>query len=228
MELLLGEQAIMKTQMKNKLFKTLKTILLFLCILPVSLFAAAATPLDQLSSLLQKFTTMQANFTQSSYDNTGNLIQKSTGQMALQRPGKFRWDVQTPNKQLLVADGSYLWIYDIDLAQASKQQLKGAKTTNPATLISGSVDTIAQQFTVTTAKAKAGVSAFNLVPNDKNSPFKSVELDFKNSALSGISIRDNLDQLTTINFSNVKTNLSLDSSLFQFKAPKGVDLVLNK
>jgi outer membrane lipoprotein carrier protein len=213
--------------MKIKLFKFLKPAILFLCILPVSLFADTTAPIDQLGTLLQKFTTMQANFTQYSYDNTGNLIQKSTGQMALQRPGKFRWKVTSPNKQLLVADGTYLWIYDIDLAQASKQQLKGAQTTNPATLISGSVDTLKQQFTVTTTKSKGATSAYKLTPIDKQSPFKFVELDFKSSTLSAIQIRDNLDQLTKINFSDIKTNTSLDSSLFQFKAPTGVDLVFN-
>ena len=35
--------------------------------------------------------------------------------MALQRPGKFRWEVTNLSPQTVSANGNTLWIYDPDL-----------------------------------------------------------------------------------------------------------------
>ena len=41
--------------------------------------------------------------------------------MELQRPGKLRWAYSKPFEQLIVGDGSTLWIYDKELAQITKR-----------------------------------------------------------------------------------------------------------
>ena len=179
----------------------------------------------QLSQLLSGLKTMQANFTQNSYDIHGKILQKSTGTMALQRPGKFRWNIKTPHKQMYIADGTYLWTYDAALAQATKQRLNPAKNNNPASLLSGSVASLQQRFYVTeTGNTKTG-QWFQLKPKAKNDLFRYIELHFQNNQLNEMKLSDNLGQLSTFIFSNIQINTNLDQKLFQFAPPKAVDVI---
>lgn len=141
--------------------------------------------------------------------------------MDLQRPGKFRWSIKTPSTQLIVADGNYLWIYDADLEQVTKQKLNASNTTNPASLLSGDAVAIQQRFNV----RDAGNDSFELTPKGKNDLFKSVRLNFKNNVLNQMIVVDNLDQITTFNFNFVKINPNLSPSTFVFSPPKGVDII---
>lgn len=194
---------------------------------PTTTTAPAATSNEasqELVKLLGSFTSMQANFVQNSFDAHGNLLQKSSGQMALQRPGKFRWNTTSPNKQLLIADGKNLWIYDADLQQATKQKLDPSKNTNPASLLSGSIDSLQQRFSVNRMPSSGAGEWFELKPTAKNDMFQWIRLHFENNILTEMSLSDNLGQQSTLTFSQVKTNGDLNSNLFQFKPPAGTDV----
>jgi outer membrane lipoprotein carrier protein len=74
-----------------------------------------------LTGILLNTQTMEADFSQTVKDKTHHNIQQTQGHMALVRPGKFRWEVKSPNQQLIVANGKRLWIYDPDLEQPFMQ-----------------------------------------------------------------------------------------------------------
>jgi len=46
--------------------------------------------------------------------------QQYSGELAVRRPGMFRWQYQLPYEQLYVGDGSVIWHYEPDLMQAEK------------------------------------------------------------------------------------------------------------
>ena len=78
-----------------------------------------ATGLAQ-SALIDFSSTMfsfSADFTQTVYDSDSVALQESTGRVELLRPGKFRWVYNEPSRQVIVADGLSLWVYDEDIAQ---------------------------------------------------------------------------------------------------------------
>jgi outer membrane lipoprotein carrier protein len=102
-----------------KILKLLISILLFVN-------AAYAAPSTDLSTLLNSLHSMRSDFTQTVYDNHGKAIQKSYGQMALQRPGKFRWEIKKPIPQVIVANDTRLWVYDPDLEQVTIRALHQA------------------------------------------------------------------------------------------------------
>lgn len=222
--------------MKKFFLSTLSFILLFS--LPSFIVVSFASPpstasvspnaatLARLTQLLGNLQTMQANFSQVTVSANGERT-RTSGQMAIVRPGKFRWAVQKPNKQLFVADGQYLWIYDQDLAQVTKQKLQANKSGNPAALLSSSLTNLQQQFYVTQLKPYNQMIAFQLKPKSGESMFKWVNLYFKNNQLASMSMLNNLDQTSTFNFSHVKFNNAVDLSLFRFKAPKGTDVIQN-
>lgn len=175
---------------------------------------------NQLTQLLQNLKTFSADFNQVIQDKNGNTIQESHGKMALQRPGRFRWNTLKPNQQLIVADGKTIWIYDKDLQEVTKKK-QTEDTQSPALLLSDSVDHLAQRFNV----SSLSTNDFELTPV-RSDLFKSVELVFnKKGTLTNMTLNDNLGQHTQIQFTHAFANTSLPSTLFTFHPPKDADVV---
>jgi outer membrane lipoprotein carrier protein len=189
-------------------------------------FASTEASSD-LSGLLNNFNAMSANFSQVLYDNSGTVIERHTGSMALERPGKFRWQVNNPNQQLLIADGRYLWIYDVDLQQATKQRMDSSKSNSPASLLSGSVSNLENRFTVSQMKKADPGQWFELKPRENKDLFNWIQLHFIDNKLVEMHLLDNLGQLSTFAFTQVEVNPNLPKNTFVFQAPKGVDVVDN-
>src|SRR3990167_5239597 len=95
----------------------LKKLIIF-----VIVFASGVATGEDAGDLLQKklntLQSMRANFTQVIYVKQRE-ISHSDGNMALQRPGHFRWQTKNPMAQIIVADGKKIWIYDVDLEQVT-------------------------------------------------------------------------------------------------------------
>lgn len=179
---------------------------------------------DQLSQLLNNLQTSKANFTQTVMNSRGQILQQLTGKMAIQRPGRFRWEVMQPNRQLLIADGQRIWFYDIDLQQISIQTQKSADTDSPAALLSDSPKNLTQQFAI---HPLMDVQGFTLFPKNKNALFQSITLIFEKNRLREMRLTDKLDQQTVINFSQVELNPHLPAQTFHFIMPtdKNIDVV---
>ncbi|WP_010598849.1 LolA family protein [Rickettsiella massiliensis] len=53
---------------------------------------------ESLSNLLHQLKSVQANFQQKVTDVKGNVLQQTSGHLFLQRPGRFRWEVNAADK----------------------------------------------------------------------------------------------------------------------------------
>lgn len=196
---------------------------LFLSLFSIS--ALAEDPASRLNSLLSNFHSMSANFTQQSTVKGG--VKSQAGTMALQRPGKFRWEVTQPNHQIIVADGQNLWVYDVDLEQAARQSLM-QDPNSPAILLSGSIEEVENRFMIVDYRQEGNKTFFQLKPKQGQEMVKSVELQFVNQKLSRMAVIDNLGARNIFYFYNVKINPSLSSRLFVFRPPKGVDVIQSR
>lgn len=203
---------------------------IFLCIAALfcsTTLRATASDTQDLAGLLSHFNAMSAKFTQTLYDNSGNVVQNNSGDMALKRPGKFRWQVTSANKQLLIADGRNLWIYDEDLQQATRQKMDKNQANSPAWLLSGSVQALEDRFQVYRVKKGEPGQWFQLKSDNQKDLFKWIQLHFVNDTLTEMQLFDNLGQLSKFVFNDIKINPNLSANVFQFSPPKGVDVVEN-
>jgi len=100
--------------------------------------AATASGPDALRNFISATTSAQGKFQQKVYDRKGKLTQESSGTLAFQRPGKFRWTYAKPYAQLIVGDGAKVWVYDEDLNQVTVRRLDRALGSTPAALLAGS------------------------------------------------------------------------------------------
>jgi outer membrane lipoprotein carrier protein len=182
---------------------------------------------QELDNLLNNLHSLRADFKQTIQTEDDRILQQSAGTMALLRPGKFRWQVESPSKQLIVANGGKLWIYDQDLAQVTVQPV--AKTQNtPAFLLSGNNQNLLNRFTIQQLETKkVGINDFLLLPKQNDELFTSLQLTFKGSSLQQIIMKDGLGQITVIKFSNLQLNTNVAEQLFKFHPPAGVDVIDN-
>lgn len=201
----------------------MKRFLSSLFLILFSGFVMAATPAEQLTSLLGNLQSMRAQFTQEVLNGKGKVLQKSNGQMALQRPGKFRWITQHPTQQQLIADGKKVWLYDLDLQQVTVQKQDTQSSQSPAMLLSGSVASLTRNFKITFIKDSE--NNFELQPVGKKAMFKNVQLFFTGNQLTKMRLTDSLGQTSLLTFSQIENNPALPENLFHFQVPKGVDVV---
>ena len=82
--------------------------------------------------------TLQARFTQVVFDENLIPLDESAGQLRISRPGRFRWDYDPPAEQVIVADGTRLWFYDLELEQITVRRMADALGESPAAVLSGS------------------------------------------------------------------------------------------
>jgi outer membrane lipoprotein-sorting protein len=64
----------------------------------------------KVSGYFSEINTLQGNFVQTGADN-----KKMKGKFYVKRPGRFRFDYARPSRQIVVSDGQYLSIQDLDL-----------------------------------------------------------------------------------------------------------------
>ncbi len=199
--------------------------LLVLLLLSLATQAAlAASGRDALETFFNETQGFSARFSQTVYGDEGAPVQKSDGAMVLQRPGLFRWDYETPFKQVIVGDGAKVWIYDEDLAQVTVRSQKETLGSTPAQLLSTTAE-LEETFDIADQGQTAGMDWVELIPKDGDGVFASIRLAFRASQLATMELRDNLGHHTVLTFSNIKVNPQLDRATFKLDIPKGVDVV---
>ncbi|MDV7209800.1 outer membrane lipoprotein chaperone LolA [Azotobacter beijerinckii] len=204
-----------------RLFRVLLLSALTLVLLPVQ---ADERSIQRLTQLLDQAQTLTARFSQLTLDGSGTQLQETSGEMALKRPGLFRWHTDAPLEQLLVSNGETVWLYDPDLKQVTIRRLDQRLTHTPALLLSGDVSKIGENFEISHKEA-GGVVDFILKPKSKDTLFDNLRLSFRNGVVNDMQLIDGVGQRTNILFSGVKMNQSIDTAQFNFKVPEGADVI---
>jgi outer membrane lipoprotein carrier protein len=183
-----------------------------------------ADSIEELKSLLRETLTARARFAQIVLDKDRKLLQQSAGNMAFARPGRFRWEYEKPYEQLIIGDGSRLWIYDRDLNQVTVRKLDGALGSSPAALLAGSNE-IERGYTLSRAGGEQGLEWLEAVPKARDTVFESIRLGFNKAGLEAMELRDQFGQVTVITFSGMQRNEELAPDLFRFSPPAGADVI---
>lgn len=196
-------------------------LLILLFLLP-GLASAAAT--DALKVFLTQTQTAKARFAQMVLDKNGKQLQQAQGVMQFSRPGKFRWDYQKPYEQVIVGDGSRLWIFDKDLNQVTVRKLDRALGSSPAALLSGSND-LERDFKLSNLGMDKGLDWLEALPKNRETVFERVRMGFGKSGLEAMELRDQFGQTTVITFADVERNPRIAADVFRFTPPQGADVI---
>jgi outer membrane lipoprotein carrier protein len=186
---------------------------------------AAAAALEQLRGFVTDTRSARGDFTQELVRANGRAGETTRGTFAFSRPGKFRWEVQRPYEQLIVADGERLHFYDVDLRQVTVRRLGDALAATPAALLFGGGADLDASFTLSEMGERDGVAWLDALPKSRDAGFERIQLGFRGGVPVAMEVRDAFGQVTKFTFRDVQVNKPIEPGLFRFTPPKGVDVV---
>lgn len=209
---------------KEMFVKKITLILtLFMVLAQPQIVQAERAKLSTLTDFVKSFSSFRANFQQSQPDESMFTMNRATGYVVIERPGKLFWVYQSPEHQEIIADGVDLWIYDADIDQATVRTLASVQTDFPMSWLLYN-EPVEKNFDVIVGQKKNGVSWFNLEPKDATF-FQSLEVAIGDGKLQQIWMYQGADNVTKVAFEDIEMNADIPASKFQFIPPKGVDVI---
>jgi outer membrane lipoprotein carrier protein len=189
---------------------------------PRAAAAQAATP-AVLERFLADVDTLTADFEQRVYSASGNLTERSTGTMAIDRPGRFRWHFAPPEEFLLWSDGVTFNEYDFLLEQQTVSPVEEGAA-DPLSLLSGKGD-FGEVFAVVGRYTADGLDWVKLQPANGDQNIDSLLIGFGDGAPRRIELVDSTDSLIRIDLTNLAVNTALPDALFEFEPPEGATVL---
>ena len=200
--------------------------------------SARADGLESLENFVKTVSSGRAEFTQvvtaPAKEGQSARSKTSSGTFAFARPNRFSFIYKKPFEQSIVADGQTLWLYDADLNQVTTRKQSSALGSTPAALIAAAPDLRALQadFTLAAAPDKDGLQWVVATPKAKDGQLQAVRVGFragqsseKSTELAALEILDSFGQRSMLSFSKLDVNPKLPTDTFQFKPPKGADVI---
>jgi outer membrane lipoprotein carrier protein len=181
-------------------------------------------------ALQQKYETVRDFSADFTHVYRGGVLRKEVaerGTLLVKKPGKMRWTYTTPEPKEFVSDGAYLYSYIPQDRQVIKSRVTESAST-PALFLAGKGN-LTRDFTVTdttVAGAPAGTRAIKMVPKNPEREYDSLTLvvDDRLTIRMLVSV-DAQGGRSTFTFNNLKENRGLTDKQFEFKIPRGVDVI---
>ena len=178
----------------------------------------------RVEQILSEIKSLKSQFEQTLSGSHGEVLERAGGTLYLQKPDRFRWDYVSGLKQLIVSDGSRVWLYDEELDQVTVRALGQSLSATPAMLLSGSGHA-SEKFKISGLGNFEGLDWIRLLPKTQDTDFREIRLGLSGNVLSRMVLKDKLGQTTDLKFTDLVRNPALDASLFVFTPPPGVDVI---
>lgn len=160
-----------------------------------------------------------AQFKQDVIDTDGNVLQSSTGTLAVKRPNLIHWETQAPDETLVISDGETLWFYNPFVEQVSAYTITNAVSNTPILLLSGLDESAWQEYRV----EQQDSDHFSILSLNEDAQVKKLDLIFAQKDLKKFTVTDATGQLSHFNLTNIVSAPSPLDSLFTFTLPADVD-----
>ncbi|MDE2248420.1 MAG: outer membrane lipoprotein chaperone LolA [Pseudomonadota bacterium] len=200
------------------------TFLVLLLSLDATAVAAVGPARARLDAFASGLHSLTGDFSQTLTGADGQVGKTSSGTLVLLAPREFRWNTLTPYKQTIVADGSRVWMYDPELEQVTVNRQSTEESHSPLTVLTD-LKQLDRDFKVTEQGAHDGLLWLRMTSTAKDPQFDHADLGFDASGLVRMRFRDRLGSTTDIRFSNLRRNVPIPDSTFNFVPPKGADVI---
>jgi outer membrane lipoprotein carrier protein len=197
--------------------------------------ATAAPSLEEAVGALEqaqrRVTDLKAPFRQAAHNRAVNQTIEARGTLYLKKPGRLRWEYQTPTPQEIVSDGTRLWIYTPELKQVNVSAAPAALAGPAGSFLQG-LGQVREQFQArflnpTQPTDAEGLVVLDLVPK-RPQPLLArliVSVDPRSWLVRQAVVHDELGNTVTVRFGETVVNSGLSDSLFVFVPPPGVAVV---
>jgi outer membrane lipoprotein carrier protein len=198
-------------------------VLLIAIITSLSMPVWAEDAEQRLKTALKNMDNLSAEFKQTLLDEDKNVVQQSSGTLALQRPGKFAWIYTEPFEQRIIADGSELWVYDVELDQVTVKPMDESISNAPIMILMKESD-VTQQFNVIEVGQRKFLFWIELEPREKDLEYQRIFIGLEDGNVRAMELQDQFGQSTQIVFDNLRLGVVHNPATFKFVPPEGVDV----
>jgi outer membrane lipoprotein carrier protein len=179
---------------------------------------------EQLNLFSAGLETLHARFGQQVISSDGAVQDSSSGEVWLSRPQRFRWEYGGEFPEWVVADGIRVWIYDVTLEQVTVRDQSDTAADSPLILLTDPAS-LDKQFEVREAGEAWGLQLLELRARSAETDFERILLGLRDGGLELMIMEDAFGLRTEVRFRDVQRNPELDSTLFNFEPPDGVDVI---
>jgi outer membrane lipoprotein carrier protein len=173
----------------------------------------------------------QADFEQT-YEG-GVLKTRTTerGSVTIKRPGRMRWLYTAPERKEFVSDGARVYSYFPADKQVIVSPVPSDEAAAPVMFLAGHGN-LSRDFTASRTEltgAPAGLVGLRLVPRRSDPDYESLTLgvDPQTFQIRFLSADDRQGGRSTFTFTNLRENRGLSDKMFEFRIPRGVDVITN-
>lgn len=184
---------------------------------------AAADPVELLRAFVRDVKSGQADFTQTVTSPDGARRRVSSGRFEFARPNRFRFEYVRPFRQLIVADGEKVWLFDPELNQASSRRIAQALGSTPAALLAGGA--LERDFTLAPLPSEGGLDWAQALPRQADGPFRSLRVGFREGQLAAVEVVDGFGQRSLLQFTGFAANVAVPPERLRFVPPAGADVI---
>ena len=200
-----------------------------------TLSAQAGNPVALAAKVQQRYNgikDIQGDFVQS-YEG-GVLRTKTTerGTVAIKRPGRMRFSYTKPEKKEFVSDGTRLYAHMVADKQVIVSPAPGPDQGDiPAMFLAGQSD-LSRDYTPSFTAlpgAAPGLVTLKLIPKKPSAEYESIGIgvDPNTLQIQFLTAVDTQGGRSSFSFTNLKENRGLSDKDFEFRIPRGVEVVTN-
>lgn len=171
-----------------------------------------------------------ASFRQEQPVKSIDKMQVNTGELWIKKPGKVRWNYNVPKDEQIVSNGKYIWYYYVEEKYAIKRDISELGGDSNILSLLSDLSNVKKIYKIDIKKTTLdGVKSYlvELVPTDSeddsvNKQILAVNMD--TLLIERMYIYDAFGNKSTIKFNDIKINKGIKDSVFEFKAPKDVEV----
>jgi outer membrane lipoprotein carrier protein len=186
--------------------------------------------LNEIQNRYEKTNDFEAGFIQEYIGKGMKQSNRGEGKVYFKKKGMMRWDYTAPN-QKLISDGHNFWYYQPEEKQVLVSDVSSVlKERTPLAFLAGEGN-LSRDFNFLNLKEsvsqKEDSYVIELAPQEPVASLSKLVLtvDKKTFTVLQADVFDGLGNLARTRFINIKTNVGISHSFFQFTIPPGTEVI---
>jgi len=163
----------------------------------------------------------------------GGVLRKritEQGRLEVKKPGRMRWEYTQPEPKTFVSDGSQMYSYIPADRQVYVSPVPPEDQATTAVLFLSGKGNLLRDFDVRyddEADAPAGTIALRLDPKlpERDYDWLGLVVDARTHQIRTLVAADDQGGTSTFQFRDLQENVGLSDKTFEFKIPRGVDVI---
>lgn len=155
------------------------------------------------------------------------MTKECDGQIYIKRPGRMRWEYETPDKDLFITDGETLWVYFAEENQVRVGAVATFFGEGSVGAILSDITLIRKYYSVELiADDPAGYYLLKLSPDKPSGDIQVITLAVskENFNIFQVLTENSTDDENSFTFEPPEFDRELDDALFTFTPPEGAEI----